>query len=277
MAAESEAEHATTTTTAETKVLIQPLLEKDANRFIVVEGRRLRNMLVRFYYDHMDDMIESAGMTCGQMLDLFLAEEASPTELAATIKGDLVESPKLKRVKQLKYLGEMSLEGTWGDQIMLLAFAEVFKQPVHVYQIDTTSVPPAAAFWLRRRVLPKLFKVTSFGDSYEGTPMTVLYHGNHYSALLPKRDTVVVTAPPADASAPAESSASTDTSAPAEAAPVLGVDFHLLNVPGDGNCLFSSLRLAMEIHEARVQMEARPDLFDVSSIARIIGKHVKAQ
>ena len=239
----------------ETKLVIEPLLEQDADKFIVMEGRRLRNMLVRFYFDHMDDVIESSGMTCGQMLDLFLAEVGTPAEVAETAKGTLVENPLVVSAKRLKYLAEMSMEGTWGDQIMLLAFSEIFKQPVHVYQIQRGETP-----WSR---MPKIFMMTSFGVSYDKDPMPVFYHGNHYSALLPQRDTVL--------------GGGTSTESARDGESRLGVDFHLLNVPGDGNCLFSSLRLAMEIHETRIQMEARPELFNVSSIERIIGRHVKSQ
>lgn len=242
------------------RLVVQPLLEKDP-RFIVREGILLRTMLVDWFWSHMDEVVPSNGMTRCQMLDLILSENASSEDRAImAVGGALATDPARENLKRLKYLGEMSLEGTWGDEIMLMAFAELFQQPVFVYQIDMsdTAAGIPSFFFFRRHHKPKLFKVTEFGTSYTNEPMHVLFHGSHYSTLLPSTEM--------DA---------TDTSAAVASEEIrLNKNFFLLNVPGDGNCLFTSLRLAMEIKQARAQILERPDLFDPSSISRIVGKHV---
>jgi hypothetical protein len=239
-------------------LVVQPLLEKDP-RFIVREGILLRTMLVDWFWSYMDEVVPSNGMTRCQMLDLILSENASSEERAImAVGGSLASDPAHDHLKRLKYLGEMSLDGTWGDEIMLMAFAELFQQPVFVYQIDhkdsASRVP--SFFFFRRHHTPKLFKVTEFGTSYTNEPMHVLFHGSHYSTLIPSTEI----------GEGSEATADSDI--------MLNKHFFLLNVPGDGNCLFTSLRLAMEIKQARIQISERPDLFDPSSYRRIVGKHV---
>lgn len=239
------------------KLIIQPMLQHDAGNFTVLEGLRLRALLVKFFSEGFDIQIEASGMTRGQVLDLYLAEEGTPKEVARLVSGEDSSDKDIEGLKRLKYLATMAREGTWGDQIMLIAFSEVFKQPVHVYQVQADT--RMNMFFNRR---PKLFKITSFGDSYDGEPMPVLYHGSHYSALLPKVDAMV-------------GSDSGVAGGPAgDPEIVLNKDLFLLNVPGDGNCLFTSLRLAMEIKNTRKQLEARPDLFDPAVFKRLVGKTV---
>jgi hypothetical protein len=317
--------------TPKRNVIIQPMLQNDANNFTVLEGLRLRTMLVKFFFEGFDIPIEASGMTRGEVLDLYLAEEGTPSEVARLVKGEDHIDKDIERLKRLKYLAQMSKDGIWGDQIMLIAFSEVFKQPVHVYQIDTSSAMRGFMAYSRK---PKLFLVTTFGDSYSDVdPMPVLYDHSHYSALLPKVDTVFEPAPVAptatgtepatnDAAAPIEAGAAPIEAAVEEMAPItvaaatesaaaaatesaaaaatesaaaaatesaaaaatesaaaeilLNRDLFLLNVPGDGNCLFTSLRLAMEIKNTRRQLEANPDLFDPVVFKRLVGKSVNS-
>jgi hypothetical protein len=308
--------------TPKRNVIIQPMLQNDANNFTVLEGLRLRTMLVKFFFEGFDIPIEASGMTRGEVLDLYLAEEGTPSEVARLVKGEDHIDKDIERLKRLKYLAQMSKDGIWGDQIMLIAFSEVFKQPVHVYQIDTSSAMRGFMAYSRK---PKLFLVTTFGDSYSDVdPMPVLYDHSHYSALLPKVDTVFEPAPVAptatgtepatndaaapieDGAAPIEAGAAPIEAAVEEMAPItvaaatesaaaaatesaaaaatesaaaeilLNRDLFLLNVPGDGNCLFTSLRLAMEIKNTRRQLEANPDLFDPVVFKRLVGKSVNS-
>ena len=68
--------------------------------------------------------------------------------------------------EQTDYLRDMRRNGTWGDELVLSAFADVYKRPVIVHDGSSPSI------------------LRTYGDRFENaSPVRVAYSGCHYDAI----------------------------------------------------------------------------------------------
>ena len=69
--------------------------------------------------------------------------------------------------EQKDYRREMRRNGTWGDELVLSAFADVYRRPVIVHDRSRLTV------------------IRTYGDRFEdASPVRVAYSGCHYDAII---------------------------------------------------------------------------------------------
>jgi hypothetical protein len=94
-------------------------------------------------------------------------------ENAHTVRGKIVNELDLNRSKYEsfvtgsynKYVREMSMPGTWGDEPELAAAAHVYRRRVEVYDMNKKII-------------------STYGTSFIGNPIRVRYNGSsHYDTL----------------------------------------------------------------------------------------------
>jgi hypothetical protein len=104
---------------------------------------------------------------------LFWAIGYHVMENAHTVRGKIVNELDLNRSKYEsfvtgsynKYVREMSMPGTWGDEPELAAAAHVYRRRVEVYDMNKKII-------------------STYGTSFIGNPIRVRYNGSsHYDTL----------------------------------------------------------------------------------------------
>lgn len=135
-------------------------------------------------------------LTVGMLLSMAILEEPMPPKLevvscpgdgsclfwavgyhvmedAHTVRGKIVNELDLNRSKYesfvtgsySKYVREMSMPGTWGDEPELAAAAHVYRRRVEVYDMNKKII-------------------STYGTSFGGNPIRVRYNGSsHYDTL----------------------------------------------------------------------------------------------